>query len=294
MGDFIPVEEDEPEDKGRLMREDDNDGSDDERIDMDVNLTLRDQERRREQFLAAQESDQEVDEWEHQQIRKGVTGASASLSSDLVYNEFQSETSQQQVTTIPAQAIDPGVPRTPQMIADKLREHYEGVCASREMNIKKLQQTQQDIEQITSELDELKTKAPKAAERFKFYQELRGYITDLVECLDEKVGIIANLEQRAMDQLAKRSEWLIERRRQDDQRMKKKLEELQSEKGEEREEEEQGRLEDNQSMLKACQVMMKYHSRTCSILIKNENKSNRKSKTSLKMSLKTILQWQIS
>jgi GC-rich sequence DNA-binding factor len=60
MGDFIPVEEDEPEDKGRLMREDDNDGSDDER--------------RREQFLAAQESDQEVDEWEHQQIRKGVTG----------------------------------------------------------------------------------------------------------------------------------------------------------------------------------------------------------------------------
>ncbi|XP_068904533.1 PAX3- and PAX7-binding protein 1 [Tenebrio molitor] len=215
MGDFIPVEEDEPEDKGRLMREDDNDGSDDERIDMDVNLTLRDQERRREQFLAAQESDQEVDEWEHQQIRKGVTGASASLSSDLVYNEFQSETSQQQLTTIPAQAIDPGVPRTPQMIADKLREHYEGVCASREMNIKKLQQTQQDIEQITSELDELKTKAPKAAERFKFYQELRGYITDLVECLDEKVGIIANLEQRAMDQLAKRSEWLIERRRQD-------------------------------------------------------------------------------
>lgn len=74
MGDYIAVDEEEPEDKGRLMREDDNEGSDDERIDMDVNLTLRDQERRREQFLAAQESDQEVDEWEHQQIRKGVTG----------------------------------------------------------------------------------------------------------------------------------------------------------------------------------------------------------------------------
>lgn len=74
MGDYIAVDEEEPEDKGRLMREDDNEGSDDERIDMDVNLALRDQERRREQFLAAQESDQEVDEWEHQQIRKGVTG----------------------------------------------------------------------------------------------------------------------------------------------------------------------------------------------------------------------------
>jgi GC-rich sequence DNA-binding factor len=86
MGDFIPVEEDEPEDKGRLMREDDNDGSDDERIDMDVNLTLRDQERRREQFLAAQESDQEVDEWEHQQIRKGVTGMYSCLYFTLVIN----------------------------------------------------------------------------------------------------------------------------------------------------------------------------------------------------------------
>lgn len=75
MGDYIAVDEEEPEDKGRLMREDDNEGSEDERIDMDVNLVaLRDQERRREQFLAAQESDQEVDEWEHQQIRKGVTG----------------------------------------------------------------------------------------------------------------------------------------------------------------------------------------------------------------------------
>ncbi|RZC39690.1 PAX3- and PAX7-binding protein 1 [Asbolus verrucosus] len=215
MGDFIPVEEDEPEDKGRLMREDDNDGSDDERIDMDVNLALRDQERRREQFLAAQESDQEVDEWEHQQIRKGVTGASAALASDLIYSEYQAESSQPQVATIPAQAIDPGIPQTPQMIADKLREHYESVCASREINNEKLQQTQKDIEQITLELDELKTKAPVAAERFKFYQELRGYVTDLVECLDEKVGVISSLEQRAMDQLARRSEWLIERRRQD-------------------------------------------------------------------------------
>lgn len=74
LGDFIPVEEEEPKDEGRLVRDDDNEGSDDERLDMDVNLALRDQERRREQFMAAQESDHEVDEWEDQQIRKGVTG----------------------------------------------------------------------------------------------------------------------------------------------------------------------------------------------------------------------------
>lgn len=75
-GDFVPLEEEEPEDKGRLLREDDNEGSDEERIDMGANPIIRDQERRREQFYEAQESDQEIDEWEDQQIRKGVTGNS--------------------------------------------------------------------------------------------------------------------------------------------------------------------------------------------------------------------------
>lgn len=79
-GDFIPVEEEEPEDKGRLLREDDNEGSDEERIDMGANPVIRDQERRREQFYEAQDSDQDVDEWEDQQIRKGVTGTCIFLS----------------------------------------------------------------------------------------------------------------------------------------------------------------------------------------------------------------------
>lgn len=88
LGDFIPVEEEEqPKDEGRLVRDDDNEGSDEERIDMDVNLALRDQERRREQFMAAQQSDHEVDEWEDQQIRKGVTGKNY-FSYSYFFNDF--------------------------------------------------------------------------------------------------------------------------------------------------------------------------------------------------------------
>ncbi|KAJ8942846.1 hypothetical protein NQ314_009908 [Rhamnusium bicolor] len=212
LGDFIPMEEEEPEDKGRLLREDDNEGSDEDRIDMDVNLTLRDQERRREQFLAAQESDHEVDEWEDQQIRKGVTGAAMSMAQEMMYPP-QCPSPPRITTHIPV--IDTGAPKTPQMIAEKLREHFQNVCMSRERNKVQLQKTQEDIQQVTQELEDLRVKAPGAAERFRFYQELRGYITDLVECLDEKVGIISNLEQRAMDLMARKSEWLIERRRQD-------------------------------------------------------------------------------
>lgn len=53
-----------------------------------------------------------------------------------------------------------------------------------------------DIDQITRDLKLTKTdelyceqNAPIAAIRYRFYQELRGYVTDLVECLDEKVNL---------------------------------------------------------------------------------------------------------
>lgn len=53
-----------------------------------------------------------------------------------------------------------------------------------------------DIDQITRDLQLIKMdemnceqNAPIAAIRYRFYQELRGYVTDLVECLDEKVNL---------------------------------------------------------------------------------------------------------
>lgn len=131
----------------------------------------------------------------------------------MQYNDYSSEQVESQPNVTPV--MEPGVPRTPQMIADKLREHFQNLKNSQENNLKRLDQIRTEIDEVTSELETLKFKAPVAAERFKFYQELRGYITDLVECLDEKVGVITSLEQRAMDLLAKKSEWLIERRRQD-------------------------------------------------------------------------------
>ena len=77
---YIPVESARPDAGKRLVREEDEEGSDEERINMAVNTAARDREQRREAFMAAgEESDKgEDDEWESQQIRKGVTGAQAS------------------------------------------------------------------------------------------------------------------------------------------------------------------------------------------------------------------------
>ncbi|XP_017778141.1 PREDICTED: PAX3- and PAX7-binding protein 1 [Nicrophorus vespilloides] len=215
LGDFVPIEDEEPEDKGRHIREDENDGSDEERIDMGANPVKRDQERRREQFYEAQDSDQEVNEWEDQQIRKGVTGAI--INHELAYNEYNNllQTQTQYQQNVYATKIDPGVPRTPEAILAKLKEEFEITENRKIQHERQLRQVQDDLIDVAEELTTLKIGAPKAAEKFRFYQELRGYITDLVECLDEKVAVITLLEQKAIELMAKKSDRLMERRRQD-------------------------------------------------------------------------------
>lgn len=57
-----------------------------------------------------------------------------------------------------------------------------------------------DYENMIEEMATLRTDyekrkfiVPELAERFQFYQDLRGYVTDLVECLDEKVGYVKSV-----------------------------------------------------------------------------------------------------
>ncbi|XP_055641850.1 PAX3- and PAX7-binding protein 1 isoform X2 [Toxorhynchites rutilus septentrionalis] len=106
-------------------------------------------------------------------------------------------------------------PRMPQEILKQLSGKLE---TTRELNYKHIT----DIEKITQEVKLLKLdhlqceqKAPVAAAKYRFYQEMRCYVSDLVECLDEKIPPIVTLEQRALALMAKYSSMLIERRRQD-------------------------------------------------------------------------------
>ena len=39
-----------------------------------------------------------------------------------------------------------------------------------------------------SEIETLESRIPDLAERHRFFQDLRGYVTDLVECFNEKVS----------------------------------------------------------------------------------------------------------
>jgi GC-rich sequence DNA-binding factor len=47
----------------------------------------------------------------------------------------------------------------------------------------------EEMESLRIECVHLKEESPRLGDKFRYYQDLRGYVTDLVECLDEKVGL---------------------------------------------------------------------------------------------------------
>lgn len=183
-------------------------------------------------------------EWENQQIRKGVTGAqlmnaqqeSAIYSQYLIKSKSKDaspSTAQMSTGNLLEQAYarssnsekshslklktekKPSGPRMPHEVFDSMKERLEQV---KQLNVKHLA----DIDKITTdlkliELEELECEqnAPITAAKFRFYQELRGYVLDLIECFDEKVPKIVELEKKAVAVMAKQSNMLIERRRQD-------------------------------------------------------------------------------
>lgn len=94
----------------------------------------------------------------------------------------------------------------------------------------------EDIEKISMEMRDLEVEgekaaeeAPKAAKKFKFYQEIRGYTKDFEECMNVKVPLIEELEAQALGILSKHSTFLIERRRQDIRDQAKEMAEATSE-----------------------------------------------------------------
>ena len=59
------------------------------------------------------------------------------------------------------------------------------------------------------------SQVPRLATRHKFFQELRGYVTDYTECYDEKMATVAYLEGRLARLAQDRRELCRDRRRQD-------------------------------------------------------------------------------
>ncbi|CAB3370827.1 Hypothetical predicted protein [Cloeon dipterum] len=254
LGDIIPLDEKKSDGaNSRLIREDeeDHDASDDEhgevsrgeskRIDFTVDTTARDQERRREVFLAAQEQepseqhsdldDDEVENWEAQQIRKAVSGAQlAAAHQEAIHQQgiFQQQIQQQQQHT-PTLSLNEA-PAAEQVLAQmqaKAEAHTpEELCRLLRDRLSSLKETQRrhnvergnlllEMDDMVRTTEQMHLGGPERSHRYQFYQNLRGYVTDLVECFDEKMPIVDQLEQRFVNVLKRKSSFLVQRRRQD-------------------------------------------------------------------------------
>ncbi|XP_066907774.1 PAX3- and PAX7-binding protein 1 isoform X2 [Halyomorpha halys] len=244
MGEVLPVPDDtirnENKSKSRLIREDDNDASDgeEERINMAIHTVAEDRLRRKAEFDAAQEigsteSDKgEDDEWEAQQIRKGVTGAqiAAVQQENMYYQQYVGnglpismvptcEIVDQMPQIEQPYMVFPPLPSTgaidPQEVIKKLKDRLSDLNEVHRRHQLDCESAKDEIESLKRECIRIKEEGPRRAERFRFYQDLRGYVTDLVECLDEKIVIVGLLEQRILSLFSRRVTEYVSRRRQD-------------------------------------------------------------------------------
>ncbi|XP_071112400.1 PAX3- and PAX7-binding protein 1-like [Haliotis cracherodii] len=238
LGDEIPLEEPEAPNKttARLVRDDEHDRSDEEdRIDFTIDTAARDLQRMRDDFLAAEHgsdnegSDREIQEWEAQQIRKAVTAANIQQVSSS-QDEYEAKTSSPQNYSIfsngdsqktkfePFQALSKTADAsqlTIEAIRRRMQERLhimDEVYRSHKMERDRLATEFVDTQTC---IDECEGKCSSLGERYKFFQEMRGYVRDLVECLNEKVPLINDLETRMLHLLKLRAENLLQRRQQD-------------------------------------------------------------------------------
>uniref|UniRef100_A0A1B6C9W1 GCF C-terminal domain-containing protein n=1 Tax=Clastoptera arizonana TaxID=38151 RepID=A0A1B6C9W1_9HEMI len=207
-GDYIPIEDSSTKyetskpssnSKSRLIREDDNDGSDDEeRIKMVVNTAAIDKERRREAFHTALENESEEsdhgeeEEWEKQQIRKGVTGAQiAAVQQENMYYAYAMppeavgiampiEPPLPECVTLPVQVFPPlpmmGTGKVDHVsVAKRIQERLADIKEVSRRHALDRDERAAQLELLRKEIDQLKVEAPGLAERFRFYQDLRGW-----------------------------------------------------------------------------------------------------------------------
>lgn len=162
------------------------------------------------------ESDPDMHEWENQQIRKGVTGAqlvsaqqesvlysqylirsgpddmsAAVLSTgnllEQAYAKISLEKPRQIFKSTQKADSKPTGPRMPDEVLKKMSDRLAQVKELNEKHLADIDRIARDLKLIKMEELESEQNAPIAASKYRFYQELRGYAQDLIECLDEKV-----------------------------------------------------------------------------------------------------------
>ncbi|XP_058483009.1 PAX3- and PAX7-binding protein 1 [Solea solea] len=187
--------------------------------------------------------DEEVSRWEQEQIRKGISipqVQSTQPEDNTIYyqNSYESQPYGSSYSmpftysTVAPQTVKPtgradngsvhfGAPisdLTPvsiDLVKKRLQDRLSQMRAGYNANSKRFRQIEDDLAASENAIQQLEGSSSDNAEQYKFLQEMRGYVGDLLECFSEKVPAVLELEA-AMHQLLRQRASRLVQRRQDD------------------------------------------------------------------------------
>ncbi|OQR73752.1 GC-rich sequence DNA-binding factor 1-like [Tropilaelaps mercedesae] len=208
---------------GRLVHEDDDDsGGEEGRVNFsDIRSGKRDEIMRQAlggtrggSVTHEDQNPDETDRWEKEQIRKGV----ATLSSGQEFSRSPSPNAEDQdrVSTLPPVQIPVDKSNlTISSVVDRVRNRLQTVQEIVARSQRQHSTADSELEMCVETIQRLEKEMPNLEKAFRFYQEMRTYSMDLIECFDSKMPIINALEGRLLSALAQRAENRMLRRRQD-------------------------------------------------------------------------------
>lgn len=240
----------------RLVREEDED-SEEERMEFkgSQRKSFPALERRKEVAKALEEAndevetekdgDEELDLWEQEQIKKGASIPAAQKEQPLgpalppVEQPMPMEGTFQSIGPFPSAYYPygqaPGLPFgfpvqsmpaiipvgghtiTIDMVSQRIKERLDSIQQVHRSHLLEMEKHRTDVKEYKKSIISLEAKSADVSDRFQFFQEMSGYVQDLIDCLNEKVPIINDLES-SMLQLLKQRALKFHQRRIDDMR----------------------------------------------------------------------------
>ncbi|XP_078416306.1 PAX3- and PAX7-binding protein 1 isoform X1 [Cetorhinus maximus] len=237
----------------RLVREDENDASDDDDEKRRIVFSVKEKTQRQkiaeeigiegsdDEALDTTEQDEELKMWEQEQIRKGISVPQVQSShptdpANVYYqNSYQAipygssyslpytystygTTESKPIKTDNAIAFKPSInempPVTIDLVKKRLKDRLDSMKEVHKTNQQRLDKLHEDLENSSKTIERLEGITDDSG-RYRFFQEMRGYVRDLLECFNEKVPLVNDLES-AMHQLLKQRAARFVQRRQDD------------------------------------------------------------------------------
>ncbi|KAG2172997.1 hypothetical protein INT44_006970 [Umbelopsis vinacea] len=220
--DFIALDEGEPENQSRLVREEDEDDDAEDEYEKYVGDKLalgkkaqKQQEASRkagvrEMIEDAEEDDSELDEldrWEQEMIKFGgvrTKKIDESESSEINRNY--------RPAPIPEQTAIPSLSD----VLSRLSIVSSNLEESKQNHDKQLTQTLKDIENLKATRDVTESELERTGKRYNYFQELKAFVNDLAEFLDVKFPELEKVESQFYGLMNQRTKAVENRRWQDD------------------------------------------------------------------------------